>query len=93
MSSDGARMIQTAVLRALAEHSQKAVSDGSGISESRISRWKSDALDGGGLHLDETCRVLAALGLAIVDASPMDLVILPRDEHSALRVLARKALS
>lgn len=87
-----ARSIESAVLRALAERSQVEAARSSGISESRLSRWKSSAPDGGGLFLAEVASVLAALGLAVIPADPGDLVPVPADELRALRLLARKAL-
>ena len=45
MSEPVAQAIQTAILRALAECGQSAAAAGAGISDTRISRWKSCAPD------------------------------------------------
>lgn len=89
MNEPCAQAIQTQILRALAERSQSAVAADTGISDTRISRWKSCAPDGGGLDILETARVLAALGLAVVERDPEGMVVVPASTHSALHVLLR----
>lgn len=88
-----ARMIETALLRALAETGQQVVARSAGISDTRISRWKNGAADGGGLQLPEVAAVLAAMGVAVVEAAPTDLVTITRSEFEALRTLAAKGLA
>lgn len=87
-----ARKVESAVLRAFADLSQAEVSRATGISETRLSRFKSDASDGGGLSLPEVAAVLAALGLCVLRASHDELVTLPAEEVCALRTLARRYL-
>ncbi|MBA8886132.1 DNA-binding phage protein [Dokdonella fugitiva] len=89
MSEPGAQAIQTAILRALAERGQSAVAAETGISDTRVSRWKSCAPDGGGLDILETARVLSALGLTVVPLDPDGMVVVPVSTHSALHVLLR----
>lgn len=91
---EDARSIETCILRALAESSQAAIASSTGISETRLSRFKSAAVDGGGLQLPEVAAVLAALGLTIFNAQPDEgLVTIPAEEFAALRTLALKGIS
>jgi hypothetical protein len=90
--SDNARKIESAVLRALAERTQRNAAEAAGLSESRVSRFKGEGADGG-LHLPEVAALLAALGLCVIDGDAKELATLPRDEYEALRVLARRALA
>lgn len=92
MTVESARKIEAAILRAFADRGQRPVSDVCDISESRLSRWKSGDAMGGGLHMNEVSRVLAALGLVLIECEAGDLVTISRDEHQALTTLARKAL-
>ena len=92
MNVESARKIEAAILRAFADRGQRPVSEACDISESRLSRWKSGDMAGGGLHLAEVVKVLAALGLVTIEADGGELVTLARDEYQALTVLARKAL-
>lgn len=92
MDSPATREIQSRVLRALADHGQRAVAEAAGISETRLSRWKSGDAAGGGLHLSEVASALAALRLAVVDAAGGETVTVTREEYDALRTLARRAL-
>lgn len=87
-----ARTIETVLLRALANASQTDIARASGISDTRLSRFKNAATDGGGLWLQEVANVLAALGLSVIDARPSDLITMPAERAEALRVLARSAL-
>jgi len=87
-----ARTVETVLLRALADYGQLEVARAAGISDTRLSRFKNAAADGGGLQLPEVAAVIAALGLSIVDSRPSDMVAMPAAEADALRVLARKAL-
>lgn len=88
MSAATSREIVGSVLRALAERGQVATAADADVSETRLSRWKSDERQGG-LDLTETARVLAALNLRIVPASPDAMVALPRETYDALHVLLR----
>lgn len=92
MSCERARKIGSTILRAFADRGQRPVAEACEMSESKISRWKSGDLAGGGMHLEEVSCVLAALGLAVIEADANDLVTLSRDEYDALTSLARKAL-
>ncbi len=88
MSVATSREIVGTVLRALAERGQGAIAEAAEVSETRLSRWKSDERQGG-LDLTETARVLAALNLRIVPAGPDAIVTLPRETYDALHVLLR----
>lgn len=88
MNNATARDIAAFVLRGLAEHGQAATAQAAGISETRLSRWKSDE-HAGGLDLTETARVLDAMQLRIVPAGPDAMVTLPRETFDALHVLLR----
>lgn len=88
-----ARQIETALLRALADTGQTDVARMAGISDTRLSRFKNAAPDGGGLQLPEVAAVVAAMGLSIVGAAPGDLVTVTRAEYDALRTLAAKGLA
>lgn len=83
------RQVESAILRALAEHGQSKVAEATGISETKLSRFKSD----GGLCLAEVAHLLAALGIAVYDACSVEVATLPREELNALRTLARRALA
>lgn len=85
-------MTETLLLRALADIGQADVARAAGISDTRLSRWKNAASDGGGLQLPEVAAVFAAMGLTVIDTRPSDVVSLPAREYDALRTLARKAL-
>ena len=92
--AESARTIETCILRALAEVSQSTIASSTGISETRLSRFKNAAIDGGGLQLPEVAAVLAALGLTIFNAQPSEgLVTIPVDELAALRTLALKGIA
>lgn len=84
-----ARDLESIVLRALAERGQSAIADAAGVSETRLSRWKNHADNGGGLDLEETARVLAILGLRLVPASAEGALTVPTDAWRALHVLVR----
>lgn len=88
MSNATSRDIVGQILRALAERGQSATAADAEISETRLSRWKSDDRQGG-LDLTETARVLAALNLRIVPAGPDSIVPIPRETYDALHVLLR----
>ncbi|HEY4530941.1 MAG TPA: CII family transcriptional regulator [Luteimonas sp.] len=82
------RQVEAAILRALADKGQSKVAEATGISETKISRFKSD----GGLSLHEIAGLLSGLGLAIIDTGNTEVATIPREEFDALRVLARRAL-
>lgn len=84
-----AREIETTILRALAERGQGATADAVGISETRLSRWKNHADNGGGLDLEEASRVIAMLGLRLVPASVDGAITVPTDAWRALHILVR----
>jgi hypothetical protein len=86
------RSIESALVRGLSETGLRPVMEQTGISETRLSRFRSGAGDGGGLHLSEVAAVLAAMDLALIDCRPSDLVSVPRAEYDALVTLSRKAL-
>lgn len=88
MSGATSRDIVSQVLRALAERGQSATAVDAEVSETRLSRWKSDDRQGG-MDLTETARVLAALNLRIVPAGPDAIVPIPRETYDALHVLLR----
>lgn len=88
-----ARKIESCVLRALAECGQGEVARRAGISDTRLSRWKNGATDGGGLQLHEVAAALDAMGLVVIQAAPGDLVTVPKTYLDALRVLAIEGLS
>lgn len=92
MTAEKANKITTTVLRALADRSQTATATAADITESRLSRWKNADDNGGGLHLSEVARVMAALGLAVVETEA-DLIAVTREEYDALKTLARKSLA
>ena len=83
------RQVESAILRALAEQGQSTVAQATGISETKLSRFKSD----GGLCLQEVAMLLTTLGLAVFDTGSVEVATLPREELNALRVLARRALA
>lgn len=87
-----ARNVETLLLRTLADVGQVQVAARAGISDTRLSRFKNAAQDGGGLQLPEVAAVIAAMGLAVIDTRPSDVVSMPTAEVEALRTLARKAL-
>ena len=74
---------QAAILRALAHATQKAVAEGLGVSESAVSRMKSDG------ELAKTADLLAVLGLELHDAGSLHM---RRDVAESLRVLAALGL-
>ncbi len=83
-----ARDLERAILRALADRGQSVTASTAGVSETRMSRWKSESESGGGLNLEETARVLHALGLRIV-ADEAGMVTMSAQSHAALHVLLR----
>lgn len=83
------RQTESAVLRALAERGQSTVAQATSISETRISRFKSD----GGLCLHEVAALLCSLGFALVDTASTEVVTVAREELDALKVLARRGLA
>ncbi len=83
------RQIESAILRALADQGQATAAQATGISESKLSRFKSD----GGLSLQEVSNLLTSLGLAVIDTASKEVVTIPREEFEALRVLSRRALA
>lgn len=83
------RQVESAILRALAEQGQSTIAQATGISETKLSRFKSD----GGLCLQEVATLLTTLGLAVIDTGSVEVATLPREELNALRVLARRALA
>ena len=91
MTAADSRNAESIILRRLADVSQADAARVTGISESRLSRWKNNDANGGGLSLAETAAVLAALGLHPV-AVGTEAVTIPAAEYEALRLLARKAL-
>lgn len=78
-----ARKNETAILHALAEVSQKAVADRLGVSESTVSRMKSDG------QIENMAGFLAAMGLKVVPerAETFDPAYI-----DALRTLARRGV-
>lgn len=91
MTATDSRNSESIILRRLADVSQADAARATGISESRLSRWKNNEANGGGLSLTETSAVLAALGLHPVLVGA-DAVTIPAAEYEALRLLARKGL-
>jgi hypothetical protein len=91
--SGGARNAETTILRALSDAGQVAVAQAIGISETKLSRWKNSAPDGGGLHMQEVAAALDAMGLSVIDARPSDLITISRSEYDALRTLAAKGIA
>jgi hypothetical protein len=87
------RSVEHEVLSAMAEIGQKQASAASGISETRLSRWKSSSPEGGGLTLAEVASVLGALGLSVVPAGASGVVAMPAEEFAALHVLLRRHAS
>jgi hypothetical protein len=85
-----AQTIEREVLAALAEVGQKQAAATSGISETRLSRWKSSSAEGGGLTLCEVSEILAALGLQVVPAGAGGVVSIPAEHYNALYVLLRQ---
>lgn len=83
------RQVESAILRALAEQGQSTVAQATGISETKLSRFKSD----GGLSLQEVSHLLTTLSLAVIDTGSTEVVTIPRDEFDALKVLSRRALA
>lgn len=88
MSGADARSIETTILRALAERGQKTTAAAAGISDTRLSRWKSGSEDGGGLSLPEVADALAALGLRVFPDADGPMVRVPASVLHALYVLA-----
>jgi len=82
------RDIERTILRVLADRGQSATASTAGVSETRMSRWKSESENGGGLNLEETSRVLHALGLRIV-ADEAGTVTMSAASYAALHVLLR----
>jgi hypothetical protein len=87
------RSIEHEVLSAMAEVGQKQAAAVSGLSETRLSRWKSSSSEGGGLTLCEVASVLTALGLSVVPAGAKGVVAMPAEEFAALHVLLRRHAS
>jgi UDP-N-acetylenolpyruvoylglucosamine reductase len=77
-----ARKNASAVLQALARHSQTRIAEQIGVNDSAISRFK----DG---DVERAAQILAACGLKVV---PIDAVLYDRDKVSALLTLARDHL-
>lgn len=73
--------IQGTILRRLAAVTQEHAADCMGVSGSTVSRAKDD--------LEQVCRLLAALGL---QATPVDSVVVSKDEMVALENMALKYL-
>lgn len=89
---NSAHELETSILKTLSEKGQSKASEVSGISETRLSRFKGDCKNGGGLSLGEFAKVLHALGMTVFDASSTEVVTVRREELEALKVLARRAL-
>ena len=83
------RQVESAILRALAEQGQSTVAESTGLSETKLSRFKSD----GGLCLQEVAKLLTTLNLAVIDTGSKEVVTIAREEFDALRVLSRRALA
>lgn len=83
------QQVESAILRALAEHGQSAVAQATGISETKLSRFKGE----GGLSLQEVSSLITALDLGVIDTGSREVVTIPREEFDALRVLSRRALT
>lgn len=81
--------IEGLVLRRLAGVKNAAVAAAIKHDEGHVSRIASGER---GLRLSELGPFMAALGLRIIECDGQ-VVSLPADEHAALRLLARKALS
>lgn len=77
-----ARKNESAVLRALAEHSQARIAEQLGVDASTVSRFK----DGG---LAQAAALLAACGLKVV---PISMQCFPQEKVGALLTLARAHL-
>lgn len=73
----------TAILRALARTNQKVVAEGLGVSESAVSRMKSEG------ELAKTADLLAVLGLELHEVGSLHM---RRDVAESLRVLAALGL-
>lgn len=87
-------LIEATFLRALAEHGQSAAASATGVSESRLSRWKNaDSSQGGGLLLREVAALIDELGLYLGRATDADVVVVSRDDYEAIKTLARRALA
>ncbi len=71
----------TAILNALADKSQSKVAGLIGVSETNVSRYKSE--------LDQLAALLAACDLAVV---PTSFKVVPPDRLKALEILALEAL-
>ncbi len=83
ISGDGiARESLSAILQALSEKGQGAVAQVMGVSDSSMSRWKSD-------EIPVMARLLAALDLNVY---PKSFVVVDPEYLHALRVLARRDL-
>lgn len=80
---DRARQNYSAVLKALAEVSQKRVADLLNLSETGVSTYKSD-------HLERACQMIAACGLRIVPTTEHSY---EEEDIAALRRLALKGLA
>ena len=74
---------EAAILRALARATQKAVAEGLGVSESAVSRMKSDG------ELAKAADLLAVLGLELHDAGSLHM---RKEVADSLRVLAALGL-
>ncbi len=92
-ATDDARKIEGVLLQRFAEVKQTALAHEVGISDTRLSRFKGAAGEGGGLLLSEVARVLAAMNLTLIPCAPSDVAHVPTEELHALRLLARKALA
>jgi len=80
--NERARKIQSIILQRLAAKTQTAIALELGVSEAKISRFKTD-------DLSEFSKILSILELKIV---PDDSVDVSQDEIDALKTFARKYL-
>lgn len=80
-----ARQNLSAVLRGLADVTQKRVAEQAGVTETWLSRAKDEDGD-----ISKLCRVLAACDLVI---SPRNFALVHPEKLQALRVLAREAIN
>jgi hypothetical protein len=82
--AERARKMQSAILRKLQESgSQVALATAMGVSETTISRFKSE-------HLEQFCLILAHLGMKSVDASK---VCVDREAYESMTYIASKAMA
>lgn len=82
--AERARKMQSAILRKLQESgSQVALATAMGVSETTISRFKSE-------QLEQFCLILAHLGMKSVDASK---VCVDREAYESMTYIASKAMA